>query len=389
MNSRFVYENPTKIYFGENQLSALGDVLKQYGRRVLLVYGGGSIQKTGLYSRVVAEIGRAGLELFELSGVEPNPRALLANEGAQLCRNEKVDVILAVGGGSVLDTAKFIGLGAFYDGDVWDIVTQKAAPENSLPVVTILTLAATGSEMNAAAVLSRPESNEKIGFMHPLMQPKVSFLDPTNTYSVGPYQTACGTADMMSHVFEFYFNMTPDLYLLDTVMEGLLKTILKYAPIALREPDNYDARANLMWASSWAISRFIFGGKRQSWSCHPIEHQLSAYYDIAHGLGLAIVTPRWMKYTLNEKTASRFYQFGVNVFDIDKTLAPMEVAEKSIEMLSAFWFDALGLESTLSAIGIDDSQFPVMAKNACGGGVLQGFVPLESTDVEKILTMCL
>lgn len=388
-NSRFVYENTTKIYFGEGQLGALGVELAQYGSRVLLVYGGGSIKKTGLYSRVVAQVQDAGLTLFELSGVQPNPRVDLANEGAQMCRDQKIDAVLAVGGGSVLDTAKFIGLGAFYDGDVWDILTQRATPVNSLPVVTVLTLAATGSEMNAAGVLSKPGTNEKIGFMHSLMQPKVSFLDPANTYSVSAHQTACGAADMISHIFEFYFNMTQDLHMLDTVMEGLLKTILHYAPIAQQKPQDYDARANLMWASSWAISKLIFGGKRQAWSCHPIEHQLSAYYDIAHGLGLAVLTPRWMEYALNEHTAPKFYQFGTNVFGIDPALPPMEVAKKSIGMLSDFLFNTLGLESTLAAIGIDDSHFPAMAQAVCGDGVLPGFVPLRRKDVENILTMCL
>lgn len=385
----FIYNVPVKVYFGKNQLGHLGEELKKYGKRVLLTYGGGSIKKTGLYDKVVAEVKRAGLELFELSGIEPNPRITSVNKGAEICKKEKIDVLLAVGGGSTIDATKFIGAGAFYDGDVWDILTGKATVTNCLPIITVLTLAATGSEMNAGGVISNLETKDKIGYSHPLMLPKVSFLDPINTYTVNAYQTACGAVDIMSHIIEVYFNMNQDLYMLDTVAEGLMKTVIKYAPIAIKEPENYEARANLMWASSWAINGFINGGKRQAWSCHPIEHELSAYYDITHGLGLAILTPRWMEYTLDETTVSKFYQFGCNVFDIDKNLEPMVVAKKSIEMLSDFFFKTLGLKSTLTELGIDDTNFSIMAKKACGGGVLPGFKPLNQQDIENIYRMCL
>jgi alcohol dehydrogenase YqhD (iron-dependent ADH family) len=221
------------------------------------------------------------------------------------------------------------------------------------------------------------------------MQPKVSFLDPTNTYTVSSYQTACGAADILSHIIEVYFNMNQDLQMLDGVMEVLMKTVIKYAPVAMTEPDNYEARANLMWASSWAINGFVNGGKRQAWSCHPMEHELSAIYDITHGLGLAILTPRWMEYTLNETTVSKFYQFGVNVFGIDATLPLMEVAKKSIELLSEFLFKTLGLKSTLTEIDIDDTNFAVMAKKAVTGGTMYAFQPLAAEDIEKIYRMCL
>ncbi|MDK2950952.1 MAG: hypothetical protein PWQ77_617 [Kosmotogales bacterium] len=388
MNS-FVYDIPTKVYFGKNQLKNLGTELSKYGKKVLLTYGGGSIKKTGLYNKVVAEIEKTGLELFELSGIAPNPRVSSVNAGADICKKENIDVLLAVGGGSVLDCTKFIGAATYYDGDAWDIQLRKVPVKKCLPIITVLTLAATGSEMDAGGVISNPETKDKIGMGFPVMQPKVSFLDPTVTYTVNKFQTACGAADMLSHIMEVYFNMDNDLYMLDCVMEGLMKTIIKYAPIAMEKPDDYEARANLMWTSSWAINGFISGGKQHAWSCHPMEHELSAIYDITHGLGLAILTPRWMEYTLNENTMSKFYQFGVNVFGIDQKLPQMEVAKKSIEMLKEFLFDTLKLQSTLTEIGIDDTDFKVMAKKAAKGGTMYGFQPLDAEDIEKIFRMCL
>jgi hypothetical protein len=387
--NNFIYDVPTKVYFGENQLGHLGEELKKFGKRVLLVYGGGSIKKSGLYDRISGEIKKAGLELFECPGIEPNPRITSVNRGADICKKEHIDVLLAVGGGSTIDATKFIGAGAYYNGDAWDILTKKASVTNCLPIVTILTLAATGSEMDAGGVISNLETKDKIGYGHPLLLPRVSFLDPTNTYSVSAYQTACGAADIMSHIIEVYFNMDQDLMMLDSVMEGLMKTVIKYAPIAIKEPSNYEARANLMWTSSWAINGFVNGGKRQAWSCHPMEHEISAFYDITHGLGLAILTPRWMKYALDEKTVSKFYQFGCNVFGIDKSLAPMDVAKKSIEMLSDFFYSTLGLKKSFTELGIDDSNFTVMAKKASMGGTQFAFKPLKPEDIEKIFRMCL
>jgi len=387
--NNFIYDIPTKVYFGENQLGNLGEELKKYGKKVLLTYGGGSIKKIGLYDKVVAEIKNAGLELFELNGIDPNPRVSSVNAGADICKKEGIDVLLAVGGGSVLDCTKYIGAATYYNGDAWDILLGKVPVEKCIPIITVLTLAATGSEMDAGGVISNPETKDKIGLIFPPMQPKVSFLDPTNTYTVSKFQTASGAADMLNHIMEVYFNMDQDLYMLDYMMEGLMKTIIKYAPVALAEPDNYEARANLMWTSSWAINGFVNGGKRQAWSCHPMEHELSAIYDITHGLGLAILTPHWMEYTLDETTVSKFYQFGTNVFGIDAGMEPMEVAKKSIELVKEFLFNTLGLKSTFTEIGIDESNFAVMAKKACMGGVLPGFKPLNQQDIENIFRMCL
>ena len=263
--NNFIYDIPVKVYFGENQLCHLSEELKKYGNRVLLTYGGGSIKRIGLYDRVIAELQNAGLEVFELSGIEPNPRIDSVRKGAQMCKEHNIDVLLAVGGGSTIDATKFMAAGACVDHDPWDFLSEKWAPiKKALPIVTILTLSATGSEMDSGGVISNLETKDKIGRLAPAMLPKASFLDPTLTYSVNAYQTACGAADMISHILEVYFNMEQDLYMLDCFMEGMLKTIIKYTPVALKEPENYEARANLMWTSSWAINGFIDGGKKSN-----------------------------------------------------------------------------------------------------------------------------
>lgn len=389
MNS-FVYDLPVKVYFGKDQLGHLGEELAKCGKRVLLAYGGGSIKHTGLYDKVMGEIRKAGLEVFELPGIEPNPRIGSVRRGADICKENRVDVVLAVGGGSTIDAAKFIAAGAKVDHDPWDFLSEKWAPiTEALPVITVLTLAATGSEMDAGGVISNPETKDKIGRSADPLLPKVSFLDPTLTFTVSPYQTACGAADILSHLFETYFNIDSDLYMLDCFMEGLMKTVIRYAPVAMKMPDNYEARANLMWAASWAINGFVNGGKAQAWSCHPMEHELSAIYDITHGLGLAILTPRWLEYCLDETTLPRYVQFGVNVFGLDPQQEPMETARQAIERFSVFLFGTLGLKSTLTEVGIGEENFPVMARKACAGGTLPGFKPLNQQDIENIFRMCL
>ena len=385
----FIYEIPTKVYFGENQLQHLGTELKQFGNRVLLVYGGGSIKRNGVYDTVISQAKEVGMEVFELSGVEPNPRVDTVRKGVRLCKDNNIDVVLAVGGGSTIDAVKFIAAGACTEADPWDFFTKGAAIDSALPIVTILTLAATGSEMDSCGVISNEETNDKLARYSDYLFPKVSFLDPTITYSVNEYQTACGAADMLSHVMEVYFNMEKDLYMLDAVMEGLMKTIVKYGPIAVKEPQNYEARANLMWAGSWAINGFIAGSKNTAWSCHPMEHVLSAYYDITHGLGLAILTPKWMEYCLDESTVDKFYQFGTNVFGINPSLPPMEVAKKSIEQVKTFLYKDLGLKSTLTEVGIGTEHFDIMAEKACKGKILPPFTPLVKQDIKSIFEMCL
>ncbi len=386
---KFVYNIPTKVYFGENQLSNLGKELKNFGKRVLLCYGGGSIKKIGLYDEVIVELKKEGLEIFELNGIEPNPRVTSVSKGAEICKKEKIDVLLAVGGGSVIDCTKAIAAATFYEGDPWDIVTKKVPVTKCLPIVTILTLSATGSEMDAGGVISNLDTNDKIGVASPHMQPKVSFLDPKNTFTVSEYQTACGSIDILSHIIETYFNPSGSMYMLDCFMEGMMKTVVKYAPIAMKEPKNEEARGNLMWTSSWAINGFARACQSCAWSCHPMEHQLSAYYDITHGLGLGILTPRWMRYILDENNADRFKQFAVSVFGIDSNLDSMEASLKGIEALEKFLFEDLGITRTLSELNIDRTHFDIMAEKACGNGVLKGFKPLNKEDIKAIYEMCL
>lgn len=388
----FIFNNPTKIYFGNNQLEKLPLELEKYGKKVLLCYGGGSIKKIGLYDRIIDELKKNKFEIFEFSGIEPNPRVTSVNAGAKLCKDKNIDVILAVGGGSVIDCVKFISAGAFYDGDSWDLVIGKSPIKKALPFVTVLTLAATGSEMNCGGVISNLETNDKIGGGSPLLYPKVSFLAPENTYTVSPYQTACGGVDILSHIMESYFNTEGSMYFLDSFMESMMKTVIKYTPIAIKNPTDEEARANLMWVSSWAINGFARSCQRCMWSCHSIEHQLSAYYDITHGLGLAIVTPRWLRYVLNENdenNINRFVRFGTEVFGIDKNLPPIEIANKSIECLENFFFNELKLENTLTKLGIDDKYFDEMSVKATKGGVLKGFKKLEKDDIKNIYKMCL
>lgn len=387
MNS-FIYDVPTKVYFGENAVDNLNTEISKYGKRVLLCYGGGSIKKTGLYDKVIAQLEKAECEIFELSGIEPNPRVDSVRQGAKICKEQNIDVLLAVGGGSTLDCTKWIAAAAKADHDAWDFFSQWADVNDALPVLTVLTLSATGSEMNCGGVISNPDTKDKIGRLARPLLPKASFLDPTLTYSVSKYQTACGSADIISHILEVYFAPQDDMYMLDCFMEGLLKTVIKYTPIALESPENYEARANLMWASSWAINGFIKAGKMHEWSCHPMEHELSAIYDITHGLGLAILTPRFLKYCLSDKNVDRYVQFGVNVFDIDKTLSKMEIANIAIDKLSDFLFNTLGLDDTFTKVGISRDHFPLMAQKACEGSVIDGFIKLSACDIEKIFEMC-
>ena len=388
--NNFVYHIPTKVYFGENQLGHLGKELAKFGKRVLLTYGGGSIKRNGLYDKVIEELRNAKLEVFELSGIEPNPRIESVREGVKICKEQGIDVLLAVGGGSTIDATKFMAAGACVDHDAWEFFGANAKPINeALPIVTILTLSATGSEMDTGGVISNLETGDKLGRLAPALLPRVSFLDPTLTYSVSKYQTACGAADIMSHIIEVYFNTQEDLFMLDCFMEGMLKTVVKYAPIAIAEPENYEARANLMWTSSWAINGFINGGKRKAWSCHPMEHELSAVYDITHGLGLAILTPRWMEYCLDETTVDKYVQYGVNVFGIDAKLDKMEIAKRSIKLTEDFLFEKLGLQRTFTEVGIKREDFAMMAKKACRYGDIKGFKTLTPADVEAIFEMCL
>ena len=329
------------------------------------------------------------MEIFELSGVEPNPRHTSVNAGAKICRENEIDVILAIGGGSIIDCSKAIAAARYYDGDSWDLVTKKAPVTNALPVCVVLTIAATGSEMDSGAVISNIETNEKLGLVNKLLQPRVSFLDPTNTFTVSKYQTACGSADIISHLIDlkYFANENEKMYMIDRMVEEVIKTVVKFAPIAIQEPTNYEARANLMWAATWALNSFLTMGIKQAPSCHAMEHELSAFYDITHGHGLAIITPRWMEHILKkdpETVAPQFKKFGVNVFNVDPNLSEMDGARVAIEKFKEFLFVTLGLQDRLSDLKIDDKNFSAMANKSCAGGELKGFITLTPKDVEEI-----
>lgn len=386
----FTYSIPTKIHFGKDALDFVGEEVKKYSNKVLLTYGGGSIKKNGVYDEVVKELKNSGVEIFELSGIEPNPRIDSVRKGVEIIKENNIGAILAVGGGSTIDASKFMAAGACADFDPWEFISKGKPMSPAIPLLSVLTMAATGSEMDNGGVITNPETKEKLSSGHPDTRPKVSFLNPEITYSVSKYQTACGSSDILSHIFENYFNQDESMYMLDRMMESLMKTVIKYGPIAVKDPNNYESRANLMWASSWAINGFVSSSSKSEWTVHPIEHELSAFYDITHGLGLAILTPRWMEYVLNETTAHKFYDLGVNVFDIDKNLDQMEVAKKAIEKVKEFFFETLGLDSNLKKINIDEKYFDQMSKKACGEkGKINGFIELSPADVRKIYEMCL
>lgn len=381
----FNYNIPTKVFFGEGKIEVLGKQIKKYGSRVLLAYGGGSIKKIGLYDKVVEILRENNIPYYELSGIDPNPRVESVAEGVRICRDNNIDFILAVGGGSTIDCCKVIAAAYYYDGNPWDLVIRKAKIEKVLPIGTILTLAATGSEMDAGAVISNMETNQKYGIGHSGMFPKFSILDPTYTYTVSKYQTASGVADIMSHTFEEYFSNEKGAYLQDRLAESILKTCMRYGRIAIDEPENYEARANLMWASSLAINGLLGYGKDSAWTVHPLEHELSAYYDITHGIGLAILTPHWMEHVLDENTIWKFVEYGVNVWNIDSSLDDMEIAKLSIEKTSEF-FKSLDIPMTLREVGIGEDKLEIMARDVIDyvGGTVGNFKALDYEDVLSI-----
>lgn len=381
----FTFKNTTDVRFGNDHIDAeLHDVLSHYGQNVLLVYGGHSIKKSGLYERVLNLI--SDLNVTELSGIEPNPKIDSIRQGQKLAKDSQADVILAVGGGSVIDAAKVIGSAAFYDGDPWDLVVDSAKRYeiDQLPVVDILTLSATGSEMNFGSVISNPDIPLKKGTGGP-NSPAVSFLDPTLTYTVPARQTAAGTSDIFSHLCEQYFDNNASNDISRNMIEGLMRTVIYWAPIAVKEPENYDARANLMWAATMALNGIVGLGTINSWTVHPLEHELSAHYDITHGIGLAILTPRWMEFALNTNTKPLFARFARAVWD-QYGYDDMELAENSIRRTHD-WLKSLNHEMTLPDVGItDDSKFEEMAKAAVADGKLStdAYVPVTEKDAIRI-----
>ena len=384
----FDYMTPTRLIFGKDVIEKLPEVMAQFGKKILLTYGGGSIKKIGLYDKVKELL--SGFEIIELSGIQPNPKydpSVL--DGVKLCKENDIDVILAVGGGSVLDCSKAIAAGAKYDGDPWDLISYKVKAQAALPIVDIITLAATGSEYDPGGVISRTETNDKIGYVDPLLFPAVSFLDPTYTFTVSKKQTAAGCADAMNHIMEQYFCEDSTL-LNDGFMEAALKSLMVNAKKCIENPEDYTARAEMMLCCTYGCNRiYSLGNSPTGWPCHGMEHALSAYYDITHGEGLAIITPRWMKHILSEKTVDRFVKYGVNVFGIDSSLDKFEIAEKAIQATYDF-FLSIGIPMTLREVGIDESRINEMAHHvAVNEGLENAWAPLLEKDIAEIFTASL
>ena len=384
----FDYKTPTRLIFGKGVIVKLPEVMKAFGPKILLTYGGGSIKKIGLYQRV-HELLR-DFEIIELSGIQPNPKynpSVL--DGVRLCKEHKIDVILSVGGGSVLDCSKAIAAGACYDGDPWDLISYKVKAQAALPIVDILTLAATGSEYDAASVISRTETNDKIGYIDPVVYPHTSILDPTYTFTVSRKQTAAGIADAMNHVMEQYF--TEDTTLLnDGFCESMFRSLMANGRKCIDNPEDYTARAEMMLACSYGCNGILaLGNSPSGWPCHGIEHALSAYYDITHGEGLAIITPRWMRHILNDHTLPRFVKYGINVFGLDASLPEREIAEKAIDATYKF-FESIGIPMHLREVGIDDSRLDEMAHHiAVNEGLDHAYAPLSEQDIKEILVASL
>lgn len=380
----FDYQTPTRLIFGEGVISSLPGVMKAFGKKVLMTYGSGSIKKLGLYDKVKELLW--DYEIYELPDIQPNPKydpSVL--DGVRICKENDIDVILSVGGGSVLDCSKAIAAGAKYEGDPWDLISYKVKAKAALPIVDILTLAATGSEYDCGGVISRTETNDKIGYMDPLLFPVCSILDPVYTFTVSKKQTAAGCADAMNHIMEQYF--TEDTTLLnDGFCEAGLKSLMANAKKCLENPEDYTARAEMMLACTYGCNGiYALGNSASGWPCHGMEHALSAYYDITHGEGLAILTPRWMKHILSDRTVGRFVKYGVNVFGIHSSLEQYEIAQKAIEETYRF-FETIGIPMHLKEVGIDESRLSEMAHHiAVNEGLENAYVPLLEQDILDIL----
>ncbi len=361
----FDFYSPARILFGRDTEKQIGALLKPHASKILLHYGGGSIKKSGLYDTVVSSLRESGLAFVELGGVVPNPRLSLVHEGIALCKKENVGLILAVGGGSAIDSAKAIAMGVYYDGDVWEVYEQGKAIQKALPVATVLTIPAAGSEASGDTVITNEEKQLKYGYGSPLLRPLLSVMNPELFFTLPKNQIANGVADMMSHVFERYFTNTLHTDLTDGLCEAVLKTIMKNAPTVLANPQNYEAWCEVGFGGTVAHNGLVGMGRAQDWACHGMEHELSAMYDVAHGAGLAVLTPAWMQYVYKDNI-NMFVQFAVNVMGVEGSYRdPDAIVQEGILRLREF-FRKMGLPATLRELGIDGSRLELMAKKATG-----------------------
>ena len=382
----FEFQNCTKIIFGKDSEEKAGTEVKKYSSKILLHYGGGSIKKYGLYDRVISCLKKEDIGIVELGGVLPNPRLKLVRKGIELCRQERIDFILAVGGGSVIDSAKAIAIGVPYKGDVWDFFEEKIKVKESIAIGVILTIPAAGSEVSGASVITNEDGLYKKGLVANIMRPKFSILNPELTFTLDNNQTAIGVADIVAHIMERYFTQEKNVDLTDRLCEATFKTLIRNIPVVLKENNNYAARAEVMWAGSVAHNDLLDTGRVGDWASHKIEHELSAIYDIAHGEGLAIIFPAWMKYVY-KNNIERFAQFGQRIWGVDFHPYDLEgMAREGIKRFEDF-LKRIGLKTRLSEISISDDRFKEMAKKCTENGPVGNFVKLGKEDVLNIYNL--
>ncbi len=380
----FNFYSPTEFVFGKGREKECGKYVKKYGgKKVLIHYGGQSAQKSGLLDRVKSSLEQADIEYKELGGVKPNPRDTLVYEGIKLCRGENIDFILAVGGGSVIDSAKAIAMGVEYGGDFWDFYSGKQ-PEKALPVATVLTIAAAGSEGSGDSVITKEDGMLKRGAGSDLLRPRFSIMNPELTQTLPAYQTACGATDIMAHVFERYFTNTTEVEITDRLCEAVLLTMVKETPRVIADPNNYEARANIMWAGTVAHTNIVGVGREQDWNSHGIEHELSALYDCAHGAGLAVIMPAWMEFVYKHNVM-RFCQMATRVFGCQMDFEnPEATALAGIKAFRTF-LHGIGMPINFDELGAKQEDIPVLVeKFGLGDGRTGGFVHLSSDDVAQI-----
>jgi Iron-containing alcohol dehydrogenase. len=388
--NNFTFYSPTYFAFGRGTENEAGSLIRRFGgNKVLIHYGGGSVVRSGLLDRVKASLKKENLEYIELGGVKPNPRSGLVYEGIDLCKKEGIDFILAVGGGSVIDSSKAIAAGTKYDGDFWDFFEGKPIKE-ALPVGTVLTIAAAGSEGSGDTVITKEEGMLKRGAGSDALRPVFSILNPELTQTLPPYQTACGAVDIMAHVFERYFTNTKEVEITDRLCEAILLTMIKEVPRVIKDPNNYEARANIMWAGMVAHNNLVGVGREQDWASHGIEHELSALYDVAHGAGLAVIFPAWMTYVMKHDV-NRFAQIAVRVWGCDMNFAnPEETAQEGIARFRQF-LKSIGMPTTFKELGAREEDIPLMVEKLGLGenGTIGSFVRLTAKDVENIYRLAL
>ncbi len=381
----FEMDFKTKVFFGKNKVEKMPQEINKYGNNVMIVYGGGSIKKYGIFDEVDEALSSNNIDYIEYGGISPNPRLKEVRKGIDIAKKENIDFILAVGGGSVIDASKAIACSVYAENDVWDYFTNKAKIENAIPLGVVLTISATGSEMNINAVVTNTEEKNKLAIHSEKVLPKFAVLDPSYTESVPAYHTAAGISDIMAHIFEQYFSPDKEAVVSDRLAESLLKVCIEEGPIAYRNGGNYTARANIMWSSTLALNGLLSFGKKTDWASHKIAHELSAHYDLAHGATLSIIFPAWMKYVLDEKREWKFVQFGKNVWGLEGD--DEKIAERSIELLEEF-FHEIGMPTRLVDVDVDKSRFESMAKNIQKiYGEIGTFKKLTYEDILKIYNL--